>query len=209
MTTKIAWAAALLLTTAISTQAQTPAPATATPSTATPTSPAMAPKSQSAVPEAQPGKSAPMAASSTADLSKSDKSFIDKAAAGGLAEVQAAQLAEQKSQDAKVKEFAEKMVTDHTANNKQLASLAQQKGVDVPTALDAKDQKQLDKLSALDGAKFDKAYLKAQVKDHEAMLKLLQREAKSGKDADLKSFAEQTIPAVQDHLTMAKSDSAS
>lgn len=204
MTTKIAWAAALLLTTAISAQAQTPAP-----STATPPSPAMAPTSPTAVPEAMPGKSAPMAASTTADLSKADKSFIDKAAAGGLAEVQAAQLAEQKSQDAKVKEFAEKMVTDHTANNKQLASLAQQKGVEVPTAIDAKDQKQLDKLSSLDGAKFDKAYLKGQVKDHENMLKLLQREAKSGKDADLKSFAEQTIPTVQDHLTMAKSNGAS
>ena len=204
MTTKIAWAAALLLTTAISANAQTPAP-----STATPTSPSMAPTSPTSVPEAMPGKSAPMAASTTADLSKADKMFIDKAAAGGMAEVQAAQLAQQKSQDAKVKEFAEKMVTDHTANNKQLASLAQQKGVEVPSALDAKDQKQLDKLSALDGAKFDKAYLKAQVKDHEAMLKLLQREAKSGKDADLKSFAEQTIPAVQDHLTMAKTDSAS
>lgn len=208
MTTKIAWAAALLLTTAISTQAQTPAPATATPSTATPTSPAMAPKSQSAVPEAQPGKSAPMAASSTADLSKSDKSFIDKAAAGGLAEVQAAQLAEQKSQDAKVKEFAQQMITDHTANNQQLTTLAQQKGVTVPTALDDKDQKDIDKLTKLDGKKFDKAYLKAQVKGHEDMLKLMQKEAKNGKDADLKSFADTTSAAVQKHLDMAKSDSA-
>jgi putative membrane protein len=190
MTTKIAWAAALLLTTTIGAYAQTPAPS-------------------AAMPEAMPGKSAPMATSKTADLSKSDTSFINKAASGGMAEVQAAQLAQQKSQDAKVKEFADKMVTDHTANNKQLASLAEQKGVTVPTALDAKDQKQLDKLSSLDGAKFDKAYLKAQVRDHEAMLKLLQHEAKSGKDADLKSFAEQTIPTVQDHLTMAKTDSQS
>jgi putative membrane protein len=196
MTTKIAWAAALLLTTTIGAYAQTPAPSTA-----------MAPPASATVPEAMPGKSAPMATSKTADLSKSDTAFIDKAAAGGMAEVQAAQLAQQKSQDSKVKEFADKMVTDHTANNKQLASLAEQKGVEVPTALDTKDQKQLDKLSTLDGAKFDKAYLKAQVKDHEAMLKLLQREAKSGKDADLKSFAEQTIPAVQEHLTMAKTDS--
>jgi putative membrane protein len=199
MTTKIAWAAALLLSTAVSAYAQTPA------ASSTMASPA----SQAATPDPMPGKSAPMAASKTADLSKSDKSFVAKAASGGMAEVQAAQLAEQKTQDSKVKEFAEKMVADHTPNNKQLASLAEQKGVEVPAALDSKDQKQLDKLSALDGAKFDKAYLKAQVKDHEAMLKLLQREAKSGKDADLKSFAEQTIPVVQEHLTLAKTDSQS
>ena len=74
---------------------------------------AQTPASTAMAPPASPGKSAPMAASTTADLSKSDKSFIDKAASGGMAEVQAAQLAQQKSQDSKVKEFADKMVTDH------------------------------------------------------------------------------------------------
>ena len=155
-----------------------------------------------------PAMTAPMAASGTASLSKADKKFVATAASGGMAEIQAAQLAQQKSQDQKVKDFAQQMITDHTAADQQLATLAQQKGVTVPTAPDAKDQKELDKLGKLDGAKFDKMYLKGQVRDHESMLKLMQKEASSGKDADLKSFAAQTAPVVQKHLDMAKTDAA-
>ena len=194
MNIRIALATALLLASTGLAAAQTPPPSATAPT---------------AVPEATGGRMAsPMASSSTAKLSKADEKFVEKAASGGMAEVQAAQLAQQKSQDAKVKEFAQQMITDHTANNQQLTTLAQQKGVTVPTALDDKDQKDIDKLTKLDGKKFDKAYLKAQVKGHEDMLKLMQKEAKNGKDADLKSFADTTSAAVQKHLDMAKSDSA-
>jgi putative membrane protein len=209
MTTKLAWAAALLLSTTLAANAQAPAPSTATPPVpATP--PAAA--STNTVPEAtahSPASPTPMAATSTAKLSKSDRKFIMTAASAGLAEVQAAQLAEQKSQDATVKEFAQKMITDHTANNKELASLAAQKGITIPTAPDAKDQKQIDALSKLDGAKFDHTYLKDQVRDHETVLKLMQKEAADGRDADLKSFAQTTTPVIQQHLDMAKQDASS
>jgi putative membrane protein len=206
MTTKLAWAAALLLSTTLAANAQAPAPSTATPPT--PAAPPAA-ASTNTVPEATASSPAPMAATSTAKLSKSDRKFIMTAASAGMAEVQAAQLAEQKSQDATVKEFAQKMITDHTANNKQLASLAEQKGITVPTTLEAKDQKQLDALAKLDGTKFDKMYLKDQVRDHETVLKLMQKEAADGKDADLKSFAETTTPVIQQHLDMAKQDASS
>ena len=194
MTSKMTLAAALLLGTAFAAQAQTAAPTASSPS-----APAMAPASGSMA----------SGASSTASLSPADKKFVMKAASSGMAEVQAAQLAQQKSQDQTVKDFAAKMITDHTANNTQLSTLAGQKGLTVPTALDDKDQAEIDKLTKLDGKKFDKMYMKGQVKDHQAMLTLLQKEAKSGKDADLKSFAQQTIPVVQSHLDMAKSDKSS
>ena len=196
MTRKIAWAAAMLLSTAA--YAQTPAPPAASPNAV----PEMAPMHN------DPSKSSAMSAPA-ADISAADKRFVDKAASGGLAEVQAAQLAQQKSQDPKVKDFAQQMITDHTAANQQLTTLAQQKGLIVPTALDEKDQAGLDRLQRLDGKKFDRAYMKAQMHDHQERLKLLQKEAKSAKDTDLKSFAEQTIPTVQKHLDMIKSDTTS
>jgi putative membrane protein len=209
MITKFAWAAALLLSTTLAANAQAPAPSTATPPV--PETPSAA-ASTKTVPEAtiqSPASPTPMAATSTAKLSKSDRSFVMTAASAGLAEVQAAQLAEQKTQDPTVKEFAQKMITDHTANNQQLASLAAQKGITVPTAPDAKDQKQIDALSKLDGAKFDHTYLKDQVRDHETVLKLMQKEASSGRDPDLKSFARTTTPIIQQHLDMAKQDVSS
>jgi putative membrane protein len=141
-----------------------------------------------------------------ANLSASDKAFVEKAAEGGMTEVAAAKAALDKTSNPTVKEFAQKMVTDHTANNEQLKTLAMKKNVTVPDDLDAKDQAMLTKMQALSGAKFDKAYMKAQVADHTKMLKLMDMEAKKGQDPDLKSFAASTATVVQQHLDMAKQD---
>ncbi len=204
MKSKIAWTAAIFMSTAA--YGQTPAPTTAPPgappAASTGTVPEVAPN------HADPSKSA-AASAPAAELSAGDKRFVEKAASGGLAEVQAAQLAQQKAQDQKVKDFAQQMITDHTAANQQLTTLAQQKGLTVATALDDKDQSGIDRLQKLDGKKFDRAYMKAQLHDHQEMLKLLQKEAKNSKDTDLKSFSEQTIPTVQKHLDMIKADTSS
>jgi putative membrane protein len=206
MIKKVTFAAVLLVSGVA--LAQTPVAPTPVPQGGNPGSttapPAALPSTQSAV--VSPG-AAPPASVTPANLSAADKKFVEKAASGGLAEVQAAQLAQQKGKDQKVKDFAQQMITDHTAANDKLTSLAQQKGVTVPSELEAKDQKEVDRLGQLDGKKFDRAYLKAEVRDHQEMLSLLQKEAKSGKDPDLKSFAQDTIPTVQKHLDMAQSGS--
>ncbi len=145
-----------------------------------------------------------MASGSAADLSAGDKKFVEKAAVGGMAEVQLAQLAQQKSQDPAVKDFAQHMIDDHTPNNAQLMKLASQKGLTPPTELDAMHEKEMSKLQALDGKKFDRAYMKGQLRDHEAMLKAFQAESSSGKDTDLKAFADATVPTIQKHISMAQ-----
>ena len=143
-------------------------------------------------------------AAGAADLSKMDKDFVTKAAEGGAAEVQMAQLAQQKSTNAGVKQFAQGMIDDHTPANKKLADLAAAKGMTAPTEPSAAQQKMLAKLQTMDGAKFDHAYLTGQVKAHQTMLKLFERESTNGKDTDLKSFAEATTPVIQKHITMAQ-----
>ncbi len=147
-----------------------------------------------------------MAPAGASDLSAADKKFIQKAAVGGMAEVQLAELAQKKTSDDKVKAFAQKMIDDHTPNNEQLVKLATDKGVTPPADLDAMHQKEMSRLEALSGTKFDKAYLKGQEKDHAVMLKLFQTEAKGGHDAELKQFAQTTIPTIQSHEEMAESD---
>lgn len=193
MTAKWLFATALLMSGAAAAQSPNPPANTMAP----------APTPTAAAPAAVP------AVGSEGALSKGDSRFIDKAASAGMAEVQEAQLAQQKSQDPKIKDFAQTMITDHTAANQQLAAIAQKKGVTVPASLDAKDQKELDKLQNLSGAKFDRAYMKGEAKDHQAVLKLLQKEEKDGKDADLKSFATQTIPTIQKHIDLVKADTPS
>jgi putative membrane protein len=158
---------------------------------------------------AAPSTMAPATADTTpapSDLSAADKRFIQKAAVGGMAEVQVAQLAEQKTQDPTVKAFAEKMIADHTPNNEQLVKLAESKGVTPPTELDAMHQKQMTKLQSLSGTKFDTLYLKGQEKDHAMMLKTFEAEAKNGHDPELKQFAQTTIPVIEEHEHLAQTD---
>ena len=186
--------------------AQTAGPA----SPAQGTSSAMAPgqPGKSAAPAMAPANAAPAMAApvmgSSARISKLDKMFVTKATESGLAEVQAAQLAQQKSQDAAVKAFAQGMIDDHTAANEKLTTVASSKDIIAPTEPNAGQKKVLSRLQGLEGSKFDRVYMASRIKAHEMMLKLFQREAANGKDADLKAFAETTVPAIEKHITMAK-----
>jgi putative membrane protein len=140
---------------------------------------------------------------STVAVDSSDVTFAKNAAGGGMAEIQLSKLAEQKSTNAKIKDFAAMMVTDHGKAGDTLAVIAKNKNITLPSALDADHQKIYDDLSKKAGADFDKAYVKVMVGDHEGALKLMQGEAANGKDADLKAFAGKVAPTVQMHLDAA------
>jgi putative membrane protein len=98
--------------------------------------------------------------------------------------------------------MAAQMLTDHQDAGQKLTALTQQKGIEVPTDLAAADQKEVDKFNKLDGKKFDKAFIKDETKDHKQLLAVLKKESTSGKDPDLKSFAETITPTVQKHIDM-------
>ena len=154
----------------------------------------------------QPSSESAKSASSAKEYDKrpSDTDFVKQAAVGGNAEVKMGQLASQRAQHAQVKQFAERMVRDHTQANDELAQAAQKSGIQVPGDVDEKHQQELDKLSKLSGAEFDKAYMEAQVKGHHETVSLLQEYAKNGKDADVKAWAQKTLTVVQDHTKQAE-----
>ena len=133
----------------------------------------------------------------------SDKTFVTKAAEGGMTEVDAGKMAQEKGSSQDVKDFGAMMVKDHTANNADLEALAKAKGMMVPSTLDSMHQKEIDKLSKLSGADFDKAYIDAMVKGHTKMLKLMKGE-ESSSDSDFKDFAMKTADTVQMHLSKAE-----
>lgn len=135
----------------------------------------------------------------------SDATFVKKAAVSGMYEVQAAQLAQTKATSADVKSFASRMITDHTKANDQLKTIvASKSGLKIPTALDAAHRALMAKLKAASGAAFDKTYVQQQVDAHQKAVMLFTAESNNGKDTDLKQFATQTLPTLQQHLTMAQ-----
>lgn len=145
------------------------------------------------------------AGQSKASLSPSDKQFINQAAQGGMAEIEMAKLALKRSSNNTVKSYAQQMIDEHTAVNKELMALAKQKGVTPPKAIGPKYEKVKTKLSQLPNKSFDRAYMtEAGVKAHAEQAELFQRQAQQGQDPDLKAFATKTLPAVQKHLQEAQ-----
>jgi putative membrane protein len=137
-------------------------------------------------------------------MTASDSTFATKAAEGGLAEVQLGNLAKDHAESADVKSFGERMVTDHTKANEELTKIASGKGITLPTSMNSKDQALYDRLSKLNGAAFDRAYIQDMVSDHKTDVNEFKREADKGTDSDLKAFAAKTLPTLQEHLTMAE-----
>jgi putative membrane protein len=140
----------------------------------------------------------------TAQVSSQDKRFVKQAAEAGKSEVQEGKLAEQKGDDT-VKSVGTRMVTDHTRANDQLRTLAQTQGVHVPNSVDSTKTKQLHKLQGMSKLKFDHQYLADQKRAHEKAIKLFTKEAHSGSDPELKSFAASNIPMLRNHLRIIRS----
>jgi putative membrane protein len=172
------------------------------------TSPSSQAPSSQTVPQRQGPDTvgAPNDTSSTAAATKvDDKKFVKDAAIGGMAEVELAKVAVQKASDDNVKQFAQKMIDDHTKANDQLKEVATKNSIQVPDSLDSKHQSKIDKLSKLSGEQFDKAYVKDQLKDHETVVKKFQDEAQYGTDPNVKAFASSTLPTLEEHLNTVKS----
>jgi putative membrane protein len=144
-------------------------------------------------------------AASAADtgLSASDRDFMNKAAQGNLMEVQAGKLAAQRALDPAIKSFADKMVSDHSAANDTLKSLADSKQMPLADSVSPEEHDSLGKLEGLNGTEFDKAYSQMMVKDHTTDVSEFEKALKKAKDPDVKAYAEQTLPTLRHHLMMA------
>lgn len=145
-----------------------------------------------------------MSSKHSAGTTVSDKTFVKKAAEGGLAEVELGQLATQKASSEEVKKFGQRMVDDHSKANDQLKQVAEQEHIKLPTETSAKDKATKARLEKLSGEQFDRAYMRDMLKDHRADVAEFAHEAKMGKDPAVKSFAESTLPTLRDHLKEAE-----
>lgn len=133
-----------------------------------------------------------------------DKAFVRKALEGGMFEVQAGQLAAQKSQSQDVQQFGQKMAQDHAQLGDALKPIAAQMGVNVPDKLSKKDAQLLAKLQGMSGAQFDDAYIKAMVKDHKDDQSQFRQEADNTQNPQLKEAAQQGSQVITEHLHLAE-----
>jgi putative membrane protein len=172
----------LLLTLALPSAAQTGNPAGVMPGTR----------------ERAPGVPAPR------ETNLQDRLFARLMAVGGKAEIDFGRLAQGKSENSAVKEFARRMVQDHSEANGRLEQLAGQAGIPLPADLDPDHKNMRAELDNATGRAFDLAYMEGQVVDHQKAAILLQWEIGQGQEAELQQYAAATLPTVLAHLDLAK-----
>lgn len=153
----------------------------------------------------QPSPSARSTPSQAPSLARADRRFLEDEVAHSLYEQQVAQLAATRATDPAVKEFASKLLQDHTAAHRELTQLASQLGVELPTEPTRAMRREVEKMSKKSGAEFDREFVRTVgVKDHQKEIKRLQSASKDLKNTELKAWADKTLPQLQQHLADAQ-----
>lgn len=132
------------------------------------------------------------------------RQFAEFAAISGMFEVQSSELAQQNAEDQQVQQFAQRMIDDHGKANDQLKQIAQQQGIQLPDQLDAEHQQKLDQLRGASGQDFTRQYIQQQVQGHEQAVQQFQQYAQQGQAQELKTFAQDTVPTLEEHLRTAQ-----
>jgi putative membrane protein len=138
-------------------------------------------------------------------ISNTDKQCVNSALQDGMLEVAVSKEAAERSTNKDVQSFAKQMIQAHSKANDQLRQIAQKGGLQTPVTMGTKNDSEMQKLSKFNGSKFDDAYMRFAIKTHEKAINMFTKEAKEGTDQDLKTFASQTLPTLQHHLSMAES----
>jgi putative membrane protein len=136
-------------------------------------------------------------------LRDADRAFTKMAASSGQAEIQLGKLAAERADRSEVRDFAKRLEKDHTEANLQLLKILDAQRIDVSRDM-TPYQETADRLSKLRGAEFDRAFLQQMAKDHEEAVAQFAAEAKEGHNPELKAYAAQQLPTLQDHLQLAR-----
>lgn len=142
---------------------------------------------------------------STAKLSRGDRNMLVSMAQANMAEIDMARMAQNKSQNEQVKNFAQQMIDDHSKALEELRQLAQARGLTLSNDLDRANRARADRLAALSGEAFDQAYMaQAGVADHKKSHSNLRSAQSRARDPELRALAARTLPVVDQHLNSAQ-----
>ena len=133
-----------------------------------------------------------------------DRQFMMKAAQSDIAEIRLGRLALERAVNGEVRDFAQRMVTDHTRTSRELRALASGAGVPLPQDTDAQHKAVMARLANLTGEAFDRAYMRQMVRDHEVAVALFFRESSRGRQRGVRAFAGKFLPSLRTHLAMAR-----
>lgn len=130
--------------------------------------------------------------------------------AANTVDIEAGKLAQSKTENEKVKQFAETMISDHTAVNKSAVELVTKLGVtpeesETSRALTASGEQARARLSGLSGKEFDREYIANEVAYHKLVIDAVDKTLiPNAKNAELKAALVNVRPALVAHLQHAE-----
>ena len=167
-------------------------------------------------PQQKAGQPRNPAGAPPATLASNEREFLLKTAMNGRKEVEMARLATQKSTNNEVKQFAQRLVDDHTTANQEIEDLAGRKGVTVPPESTASAEKSrkgspahMEQLSKLSGEHFDLAFVQRMVESHTRSVAEFERQSKNATDNDIRTLTAKLLPTLKEHLEHARTLSKS
>lgn len=135
---------------------------------------------------------------------RTSEQFAREAAMGDMMEIELGQVALERADSDAVRAFAERMIQDHTRMSGELATVARSQNIGMPMGMTGLHQDAMTRLSQLEGAAFDRAYMQQMVTDHQRTIGLFERQARDGGNPAMQSVAQQSLPVLRDHLREAQ-----
>ena len=140
----------------------------------------------------------------SAKLSARDKAFLKMAAVTDMTEAHLGEMAEGKAAQSGVKDFAQTLAKDHTKAYEDLAVLDTKLGLTIPKGINVRRDRTVERLADLKGKRFDGQFLRDEVQDHERVLAVFKRESEHAQDPNVKAYATQALPTLEEHLREAE-----
>jgi putative membrane protein len=135
---------------------------------------------------------------------KADSRLVHEVTADNLLEIRLGQLAEKKTSNAEVKQFGQRMVTDHTKLEDQWTSVASKNGLAFKPGLGRMHERKINRLEKVSGKDFDRSYMTTMIQQHQDEVDYLQNEGRSAQSAPVRDLVTSSLPTLQEHLTQAR-----
>jgi putative membrane protein len=133
-----------------------------------------------------------------------DAEFAVEAADGSMLEVELGTMALTRAASPEVKQFAQKIIDEHTRSNNELKALAQKKNITLPTTMGDEHKRKYENLQEKTGPDFDKEYMDLMVKDHKDDIREFEEQVEDGSDLEIKEWASSKLPTLRNHLEEAE-----
>ena len=142
---------------------------------------------------------------SSGSLAAAERTFLMRAGADGLFELEAARMASEQAKDEAVKRYASMLVEQHTTANQELMELAKSKGLSLPTSMPGGKRRELERLKNAKGEEFDAAFVQTVgIRDHRGDVNRFRQISRTAKDADVKAWATKMLPILERHMSEAR-----